>query len=96
MPGYSIEPRTKKYVKGYRFLSFPTKYGKQLLDTELHAFKTASRKVVHKAAEVAGEVLGSKIAYEIGKPKYVTDENPRNFEKIAILLEKKRRNIKQK
>ena len=36
---YSIEPRTKKYGKGYGFLSFlgtlSNKCGKQLLDTEL-------------------------------------------------------------
>ena len=49
---YSIEPRTIKYVKGYRFLSFArnlfNKNGKQLLDaatkTGLHALETASKK----------------------------------------------------
>ena len=46
---YSIELRTRKYVKGYRFLLFrkslSNKYGKQLLDTVtktgLDALKTA-------------------------------------------------------
>ena len=37
MTRYSTEPRTRKYVKGYEFLSFArnlfNKYGKQLLDT---------------------------------------------------------------
>ena len=50
--GYSIKPRTRKYVKGYGFLSFvrnlSSKYGKQLLDTAtktvLDALKTASKK----------------------------------------------------
>ena len=32
MTWYSIDPRTRKYVKGYGFLSFTTKYKKQLLD----------------------------------------------------------------
>ena len=37
MTRYSTEPRTRKYVKGYGFLSFPrnrsNKYDKTLLDT---------------------------------------------------------------
>ena len=40
--GYSIEPRTRKYVKGYGFLSLVRKCKKQLLDTGL--LKTASKK----------------------------------------------------
>ena len=42
MPRYSTEPRTRKYVKGYGFLSFARKYKKQLLDTGLDAVKIAS------------------------------------------------------
>ena len=38
---YSKEPRTRKYIKGYEFLSFARKYRKQLLDTGLAALKTA-------------------------------------------------------
>ena len=41
MRRYSIEPRTRKYVKGYGFLSFARK---QVLDTGLDAVKTASKK----------------------------------------------------
>ena len=37
MMQYSIEPRTRKHVKGYRFFSFSGKYRKQLLDTGLDA-----------------------------------------------------------
>ena len=46
MQQYSVEPRTRKYVKGYKFLSFSRKYKKQLLDTGLDSLKTASKKVV--------------------------------------------------
>ena len=56
--GYSIEPRTRNYVKGYRFLSFARKYKKQLLDTWLDSLKSTSRKVVQKACEF----MGNKIA----------------------------------
>ena len=41
---YSIKPRTRKYVKGYGYLSVPRKYKKQLLDTGLDAVKTASNR----------------------------------------------------
>ena len=41
---YFIEPRTRKYVKGYGFLSFARKYKKQLLDTRLDSLKAASKK----------------------------------------------------
>ena len=58
MVQYSIEPRTRTYVKEYKFLLFARKYKKQLLDTGLYAVKTASKKVVHKA----GKFLRNKIA----------------------------------
>ena len=44
MMQYSIEQRTRKYVKAYGFLSFARKYKKQLLDTALDSLKTASKK----------------------------------------------------
>ena len=56
MGQYFIEPRSRKYAKGYAFLSFARKYKKQLFDTGLDAVKTASEKVVHKA----GEFIGNK------------------------------------
>ena len=63
---YSIESRTTKYIEGYGFLSFArnfsNKYRKQLLDTGLDDLKTASRKVVYKAAGGTGEFIGNKIA----------------------------------
>ena len=40
MRQYSIEPRTRKYVKGYRFLSLARKYKKQLLDVGLDFSKS--------------------------------------------------------
>ena len=65
MKPYSIEPRTRKYIKGYGFLSIgrnlSNKYGKQLLDaptkTGLGAAKTLSKKVVHKTTEATGEFI---------------------------------------
>ena len=76
MTRYSIEARTKKYIKEHGFFSFrrnlSNKYGKQLLDaatkTCLDALKTATKNVVHKAAEATGKFTGNKIADKIVKP----------------------------
>ena len=49
---YSIEPKYRRYVKGYGFLSFARKYGKKLMDTAIKtgidAAKIASKRVVRK------------------------------------------------
>ena len=97
MTSYSIEPRMRKYVKGYGFLSFAknlsNKYGKQLSDTAtkigLDALKIAARKVPHKAAEATDEFIENKIADKIVKPKPLTVENSRNVEKLIISSEKR-------
>ena len=70
---YSTEPRFRKYVKGYGFLSFArkfgNKYGKKLMDTAtktgIDATKTASKRVLQKTAEATGDLIGSKIADNI-------------------------------
>ena len=80
---YSIEPRIRKYFRGYGFLSFtinlPNKYMEKLLDTAtkagLDASKTASKKVINKTAEATGELIGNKIAEKIVNPKSVPVAN---------------------
>ena len=57
---YSVEPKTRKYAKGYGFLSFRKKFKKQILYKGLHA----SKKVVHKAHEF----VGNKIADVVTQP----------------------------
>ena len=77
---YSTEPRFRKYVKGYGFLSFARKFGdkynKNLMDTAtktgIDAAKTAFKRVVQKTAEAAWDLIENKIADKItliGKPK---------------------------
>ena len=67
MVRYSIEPRTRKCVKRYGFLSFSrnlsNKHRKQLLDTGLDSLKTSSKRVVHKTSEF----LGDKMAHAVTK-----------------------------
>ena len=77
MTHYSIEPRSKKYFKGYGFLllarNLSNKYGKILLDTatktRLDVVKTTFRKVVHKTTETTGELIENKIVEKVVKPK---------------------------
>ena len=68
-----LEPRKRKYVDGYRFLSFARKcgdkYGKKLMDTArktgIDAAKTASKRVPQKPAEAKGDLIESKIADKV-------------------------------
>ena len=70
---YSLEPKYRKYVQGYGFLSFTRKfgdkYGKKIMDTAkktgLDAAKTASKRVVQKTAEVTGDLIERKKADKI-------------------------------
>ena len=77
---YSTEPRIRKYVKGYGFLSFAIKFGdkyvKKIIDTAtktgVDAAKTASKRAVQKNAEATEDLIGNKIADKItsvGKSK---------------------------
>ena len=48
--------------------SLSNKHLQQLFDTGLDALKTGSKKIVYKAAEVAGKFLRNKITDKIVKP----------------------------
>ena len=62
---YWTEPRFRKYVKGYVFLSFAknfgNNYGKKLTDTAtktgIDAAKAASKRVGQKPAEATGDLI---------------------------------------
>ena len=96
---YSTEPKYRKYVKGYGFLSFARKfgdkYGKKLMDTAtktgMDVPKTASTRVVQKTAEATGHLIGNKIADKItslGKTKSKKKEKEEQY-----ILPKKRQRI---
>ena len=99
---YSTEPRFRKYVKGYGFLSFARKfddkYGKKLMDTAtktiIDAERTAYKRVVQKTAEATGDLIGNKMADKItsiGKPK--EKEKTKKTEEICIPPEKRQQII---
>ena len=70
---YSIEPRERRNVKGYGFLSFAknigNKYNQKLVDSAkksaTDALKTASKRAIQKTAEATGYLIGNKIADKI-------------------------------
>ena len=74
---YSIEPRERRYVKGYGFSSFAknigknlsNKYGQKFVDcakkSATNALKTASKRSIEKGAEATGDLVGHKIADKI-------------------------------
>ena len=99
---YSTEPKYRKYVKGYGFLSFARKfgdeYGKKIMDTvtktRIDAAKTASKRLVQKIAEAAGDLIGNKIADKItslGKTK--SKEKEKEEQEIYIPPEKRQQII---
>ena len=70
---YSIEPKERRYVKGYGLLSFTrnlnNEYGQKLVDyakkSATDASKIASKRAFQKEAEATGDLIGSKIADKI-------------------------------
>ena len=77
---YSKEPKYRKYVKEYGFLSFARRFGdkyvKKLMGTatktRIDAAKTASKRVAQKTAEATSDLIRNKIADQIislGKTK---------------------------
>ena len=83
---YSIEPRERRYVKGYGFLSFAknidrnlsNKYGQKLVDTAkksaTDALKIAGKRAILKTSEAIGDLVGKTIANKITKKKKPASE----------------------
>ena len=90
---YSTESKYRKYVKGHGFLSFARKfgdkYGKKLVDTAtktgIDAAKTASKRVVQKAAVATGDLIVNKIADKITVPgKSKEDDKTKKYKKFTF------------
>ena len=70
---YSIEPRERRFVKGYGFMSFARnfsdKYSKNLMDKGIDLSKTfaktAGKKILKETAKATGDLIGNKIAVKI-------------------------------
>ena len=97
---YSIEPRERRYVKGYGFMSFARnfndKYSKSLMDASKTFAKTAGKKILKETAKAAGDLIGTKIADKItAKPskKSHDDEVVNGITKERYISPKERQKI---
>ena len=99
MTHYSVQPRDRVFVKGYGFLSFAKnmikniskilsgKYSQKLHDhtkqSATDALKTASKRVIQKT-EVAGDLIGNKIADKITTVSKTSPQNTSEINKDEI------------
>ena len=99
---YLIEPKYRKYIERYGFLSFTRrfcdKYSKKLIDTAtktgIDAAKSASKRVVQKTAEDTGDSTGNKIADKItSSSKTKSKEKVDERQEIYITPEKRQQII---
>ena len=96
---YSIEPRKRRYVKGYGFMSFARnfsdKYSKSLMDVSKTFVKTAGKKILKETAKATGDLIGNKIADKItAKPsKKSHDEVNNEIPKERYISPKERQKI---
>ena len=75
---YSIEPRKRRYVKGYGFMSFARnfndKYSKSLMDLSKTFAKTAGKKILKETTKATGDLIGTKITDKITTKSHNKDE----------------------
>ena len=94
---YSIEPRERRYVKGYGFMSFARnfsdKYSKSLMDVSKTFAKTTGKKILKETAKATGDLISNKIADKItAKPlkKSQSDEVINGIPKERYISPKER------
>ena len=100
---YSTEPRERRYVKGYGFLSFAknsgknlsNKYGQKLVNSSkksaTDALKIASKRAIQKTAEATGDLVSNKIADKITS---ISKKNQQvNHTKMWLAMKYQRKDI---
>ena len=91
---YSIEPRERRYVKGYGFMSFARnfndKYSKSLMDLTKTFAKTAGKKILKETAKATGDLIGTKIAGKITAKPHNKDEVINELPKERYISPKER------
>ena len=94
---YSIEPRERRFVKGYGFMSFARnfndKYSKSLMDASKTFAQTAGKKILKKTAKATGDLIGNKIADKITAKPHNKDEVINGTPKERYISPKERQKI---
>ena len=94
---YSIEPRERRFVKGYGFMSFARnfndKYSKSLMDASKTFAKTAGKKILKEPAKATGDLIGNKIADKITAKRLNKDDAINGIPKERHISPKERQKI---
>ena len=94
---YSIEPRERRYVKEYGFMSFARnfndKYGKSLRNSSETFAKTAGKEILKETAKATGDLIGSNIADKITAKAHNKDEVINGIPKERYISPKERQKI---
>ena len=94
---YSIEPRERRYVKGYGFMSFARnfndKYSKSLMDLSKTFAETAGKKILKETAKATGDLIGNKIADKITAKPHNKDEVINGIPKERYISPEERQKI---
>ena len=94
---YSIEPKERRYVKGYSFLSFARnfndRYGKSLRNASKTFAKTVGKEILKETAKATGDLIGSKIADKITAKPHNKDEVIKGIPKERYISPKERQKI---
>ena len=92
---YSIEPRERRYVKGYGFMSFARnfndKYSKSLRNASKTFAKTAGKEILKETAKATGDLIGNKIADKITAKLHNKDEVMNGIPKERYISPKERK-----
>ena len=94
---YSIEPRERRFVKGYGFMSFARnfndKYSKPLMDLSKTFAKTGGKKILKETAKATRDLIGNKIADKITAKPHNKDEVINGIPKERYISPKERQKI---
>ena len=94
---YSVEPRERRYVKGYGFKSFARnfndKYSKSLMDLSETFAKTAGKKILKETEKATGDLIGNKTADKITAKPHNKDEVNNGIPKERYISPKERQKI---
>ena len=94
---YSIEPRERRYVKGYGFMSFARnfsdKHSKSLMDASKKFVKIAGKQILKVTAKATGDLIGNKIADKITAKPHNKDEVINGIPKERYISPKERQKI---
>ena len=94
---YSIEPRERRFVKEYGFMSFARnfndKYSKSLMDLSKTFAKTVGKKILKETAKATGDLIGNKITDKITAKPHNKDEVINGIPKERYIFPKERQKI---